>query len=125
MKADSRTRTLVLAASSLFAIVVLVAAGAAGASMWKTPPNGMHEQSLRRGVHGDGGGLTDESIQPELEDDGWRLGRRGASPDGNNGLGQMQGNGLGQYGAGSIGERGPGGLGAMTGSGLGAPVRPR
>lgn len=83
------------------------------------------QSELRGGVHGMGGGLTDEPIQRDRPS-------IGENPDGNTtglgggGFGQMQGNSIGNYGAGSLGERGPGGLGALRGDSIHTqPPRPR
>ena len=94
---------------------------------------GVAEESggLRPGLHGPGGGLTDESVQsdPPSTGGGLRgapesLGNGGTGSLGSGGVGQLHGNSLGSYGAGSIGEPGPGGLGSMRDGGLG-PQAPR
>jgi len=83
------------------------------------------QSELRRGVHGMGGGLTDEPIRRDRPSIGENPGSNTGGLGGG-GFGQMQGNSIGNYGAGSLGERGPGGLGALRGDSiLTQPPRPR
>jgi hypothetical protein len=88
---------------------------------------GIQQQTgLRRGLHGAGDGMADDSLQADPPTTGRGLGSGGSIRNGPGGVGGLRGSGLGNYGAGSVGEPGPGGLGAMKNGGLGAsPPRPR
>lgn len=85
--------------------------------------------SLGKGLHSAGGGLSDDSLQADpptagrgLTGSGLHSGLHGGS---NGGAGGLHGDGLGSYGAGSVGEPAAGGLGAMKTGGMGNPPRPR
>lgn len=117
----SRIPVAALAAWVLLSSVTAVAhpghdENAVGVQEWNT---------FRRGVHGAGDGLTDDSVQADPPTTG--RGLSGGSLHGNagGGVGGLRGDGFGRYGAGSVGEPGPGGLGAMKTGGMGNPPRPR
>lgn len=116
---------------SLPALVAAALVAATASSSWAHCCHdsnllGVQERSaFRRGLHGAGDGLTDDSIHASPPSTGRGLGNRNPN-SGVGGTGGLRGTGLGNYGAGSVGEPGPGGLGAMKNGGLGgAPPRPR
>lgn len=112
---------------------ILMTAALVAASWSPSPAHPGHDENmlgtaqqqngLRRGLHGAGDGLADDSLQADPPTVGRGLGTGGLNKGG---VGGLRGTGLGSYGAGSVGEPGPGGLGAMKNGGLGAPSpRPR
>jgi len=120
-----KIRSLTLLMAAAFAVGVPLAASAHPGHDENSL--GIQQQTgLRRGLHGAGDGLADDSLQADPPTTGRGLGSGGSLQNGPGGSGGLRGTGMGNYGAGSVGEPGPGGLGAMKDGGLGAsPPRPR